>query len=101
MIIGGKAEDLEEYIHLHANVSETVLERIAKSNILNYSIFHRQLDGGEHVLFSYYEYIVNNYDQDLARIANDPATQEWWDLCGPMQIPLRSRQDGEWWANMT
>jgi len=101
MVIGVNPKDLEEYIRLHSNVWEAVLERIANSNITNYSIFHRQLDSGEHVLFSYYEYVGNNYDQDMAEIASDPATQDWWDLCGPMQVPLKTRQEGEWWAKMT
>ena len=101
MVIGVNPKDLEEYIRLHSNVWEAVLERIANSNITNYSIFHRQLDSGEHVLFSYYEYVGNNYDEDMAEIASDPTTQDWWDLCGPMQVPLKTRQVGEWWAKMT
>ena len=28
----------------------------------------------------------------------DPRTQAWWAIHKPMQAPLESRGDGEWWA---
>jgi L-rhamnose mutarotase len=33
-------------------------------------------------------------------MAADPVTQEWWDLCMPMQQPLETRKEGEWWAEI-
>ena len=33
-------------------------------------------------------------------IAADPTTQTWWKLTDPCQVPLESRQPGEWWASM-
>ena len=36
----------------------------------------------------------------VAAIAADPVTKEWWAVCGPMQRPLESRAEGEWWAGM-
>jgi len=36
----------------------------------------------------------------MAAIAADHKTKEWWKLCGPMQRPLASRAEGEWWAMM-
>ena len=35
-----------------------------------------------------------DYEADMAKIAADPTTQEWWALCGPMQRPVA---EGEWW----
>jgi L-rhamnose mutarotase len=72
MVIGLNAENVEEYSRLHANVWQAVLARIAKSNIRNYSIFHREPDSGEHVLFSYYEYVGENYEEDKDEITADP-----------------------------
>ncbi|MDY0032257.1 MAG: L-rhamnose mutarotase, partial [FCB group bacterium] len=40
------------------------------------------------------------FEADCARMAADPLTQEWWDLCKPCQIPLANRAEGEWWADM-
>lgn len=36
----------------------------------------------------------------MAKIANDPKTQEWWAIMEPMQQPLDTRGEGEWWAAM-
>ena len=48
----------------------------------------------------YYEYVGTDYEKDMARMAADPTTQEWWKLTDPCQIPLESRREGEWWAEM-
>jgi len=85
----------ERYIILHQHVFSEVLIRIRKSNIRNYSIYLRQ-----GILFSYYEYIGNDLEQDMAQMAEDPVTQDWWKLTDPMQTPLESRKEGEWWALM-
>ena len=29
-----------------------------------------------------------------------PETQLWWDIMKPMQSPIPSRAEGEWWANL-
>lgn len=94
-VIGVDLEKLEEYKKLHAAVWPGVLEMITKCNITNYSIYYK--DG---MLFSYYEYTGNDYAADMAKMANDPLTQEWWAVCGPCQKPLETRAEGEWWANM-
>ncbi len=90
-----KDEKVEEYKKLHQAVWEGVLERIYQSNIRNYSIFYR--DG---FLFSYYEYIGSDYEADMAAIAADPITQQWWKLTIPCQEPLSTCKEGEWWAKM-
>jgi len=86
---------LEEYKKLHANVWPEVLAQIENSNIRNYSIYYK--DGW---LFSYFEYIGNDFAGDMAKMAEDPITQKWWDVCKPCQRPLETRQEGEWWADM-
>jgi len=30
----------------------------------------------------------------------NPAMQEWWTICDPLQQPLETRAPGEWWARM-
>ncbi|MFI3248516.1 MAG: L-rhamnose mutarotase [Rikenellaceae bacterium] len=94
-VIGLRAEKLEEYKKLHAAVWPGVLAKIKDCNINNYSIYYK--DG---LLFSYYEYVGEDYAADMAKMAADPTTQEWWALCMPCQKPVDTRAEGEWWADM-
>jgi L-rhamnose mutarotase len=94
-VIGLKPDFEERYIILHKHTFPGVLERISESNIRNYSIFLR--DG---ILFSYYEYAGKKYDEDMQKIGEDKTTQDWWKLTDPMQEPLPTRKEGEWWAEM-
>jgi len=91
-VIGIEPAHVERYEALHANAWPGVLARLRASNIANYSIYRH----GE-VLFSYFEYVGDDYDTDMAAIAADPTTQEWWAICTPMQRPLEDRAAGEWW----
>ena len=97
MVIGIRPEHVAEYKRLHAAVWPEVLARIAASHIRNYTIFLRE---PENLLFGYWEYHGTDFAADAAEIAADPATQDWWRLCGPCQAPLESRADNEWWAMM-
>jgi L-rhamnose mutarotase len=94
-VIKVKPEKFEEYNTLHAAVWPGVLKMITECNIRNYSIYHK--DG---FLFSYLEYIGDDYAADMAKMAADPETQRWWDICKPCQKPLETRDEGEWWADM-
>lgn len=95
MVLRLKPEAVERYEAYHAEVWPEVLEMIRRCNIRNYSIFLK--DG---YLFSYYEYTGADYAGDMARMAADAKTREWWSIMMPMQDPLPSRQPGEWWAEM-
>ncbi|MEE4287306.1 MAG: L-rhamnose mutarotase [Mariniphaga sp.] len=94
-IIGLKPECYEEYKKYHAGVWPEVLETIRECNIRNYSIFHK-----DRQLFAYFEYIGNDFEADMAKMAAHPKTQEWWSIMEPMQQPVENRNEGEWWANM-
>ena len=85
----------EEYCKHHAKVWPKVLAVIRECNIRNYSIYLK--DG---FLFSYFEYHGDDFDADMARMAADQTTQEWWAIMKPLQEPLPTRRDGEWWADM-
>jgi L-rhamnose mutarotase len=95
MVIRVRPEKLEEYKRLHAKVWPAVLRTISECNIRNYSIYHK--DG---YLFSYFEYYGGDFGADMAKMAADPVTQEWWAVCKPCQEPLPTRAPGEWWADM-
>ena len=94
-LIGVKSDRLEEYKKYHANIWPEILAMIRECNIQNYSIYYK--DG---MLFAYLEYVGDDFDADMANMAADPKTQEWWDIMMPMQEPLETRAEGEWWANM-
>ncbi|MFV2064050.1 MAG: L-rhamnose mutarotase [Chloroflexota bacterium] len=94
-LIGLKPEHFDAYVKAHADVWPGVLARIGESNIRNYSIFHR--DGQ---LFAYFEYVGDDFEADMAKMAADADTQRWWELMKPLQEPKPDRADGEWWAAM-
>jgi L-rhamnose mutarotase len=94
-LIGIKPDQIAEYERLHAAVWPEVLATIRDCNIRNYSIFRH---GG--MLFAYFEYVGHDFNGDMARMAADPKTQEWWALCKPMQQPLDANQADEWWASI-
>jgi len=100
MVIGLKADRIQEYQELHAAAWPKVLEMIAQCHIRNYTIYRRQLDDGRHYLFSHFEYVGNDFAADMAKMAADPTTQRWWAVCKPCQEPLAGRSPTEWWAEM-
>jgi len=94
-VIKVKPEKLDEYRALHADAWPEVLEKIYAVGIRNYSIYYK--DG---LLFGYYEYIGDDYGADMAKMAADPITQQWWKLTDPCQEPVESAAPGEWWSEM-
>lgn len=94
-VIKIKTEKIEEYKVLHANAWPEILKKITECNIRNYSIFLK-----DNFLFAYFEYIGENFEVDMDKMADDPKTQEWWAVCKPCQEPVETREEGEWWADM-
>src|SRR5579863_6259617 len=92
-IIGVKPESIEEYERIHRVVWPEVLATIAACNIRNYSIFRLGT-----TLFAYFEYHGTDYGQDMARMAADPKTQEWWKITDPMQTPVLEHAPDQWWT---
>lgn len=99
-VIGLNADKIEEYKKLHANAWPEVLEMIEKCNIRNYSIYLHQLDDGKYYLFSYFEYVGEDFNADMAKMAADSMTQKWWKETDPCQFAVKHRKEGEWWASM-
>ena len=94
-VIGLRPERYDEYVKAHGDVWPGVLAMIHEANIRNFSIFHH--DG---LLFSYFEYIGDDYAADMEKMAADPETQRWWEWMMPMQAPLEDRAEGEWWHDI-
>ena len=90
-----KPECLEAYKKHHANPLPGVNEMIKECHLQNYSIYSR----GDY-LFTYYEYVGDDYEADMAEMAADPVTQQWWDIVKPLMQPLEDRAEGEFWSDM-
>lgn len=88
----GSAETYQRY---HAAVWPEVLDKIHECNIRNYSIYFK-----DDFLFSYFEYHGSDLSTDWAKMAAHTKTQEWWAVMKPLQLPLDTRKEGEWWAEM-
>lgn len=86
-----------EYKRVHAEVWPEVLDVIRRASIRNYAIFLRE---PENLLFAYWEYHGSDFAADAAEMGRSEAMRRWWAVCDPMQRPLPTRADGEWWAPM-
>lgn len=93
-VVALRPEKAERYLALHRNPWPGVQQMLRDAHITNYSIFLR--DG---LLFSYFEYVGDDYEADMARIAAHPETQEWWRETEPCQQPLPTAQPGEVWVD--
>lgn len=86
-----------EYKRIHIKIWQEIEDAIRISGIRNYSIYLK--DG---FMFAYFEYDGpdDEFAQRMETLANAPRMQEWWGITKAMQIPLETRAEGEWWANM-
>jgi L-rhamnose mutarotase len=94
-VIGIAPENIQAYTRLHSAVWPEVLRKITECNIRNYSIYLK-----DNLLFAYFEYHGSDFYADMAAMGDDPKTQEWWAVNKPLQAPLPTRAEGEWWATM-
>ena len=99
-VIGLKDEKLEYYKELHAACWPGVLKMIRECNIRNYSIYLHRMDDGKLYLFSYFEYIGDDFDADMKTMAADETIRKWWKETDPCQFPIENRKEGEQWASM-
>ena len=61
-------KSLLAYTQMHAAVWPGVLAALDKVNIRNYSIYLGQIKPGEYLLFSYFEYVGNDFQRDMAAV---------------------------------
>lgn len=86
-VTGLRPEKADYYFKLHAATWPSVLKMIERANIRNFSIAVKEIEGKLY-LFSYYEYMGDDYDADMKKVAADPETQRWWRETEPCQLPL-------------
>ena len=90
-----KPEKIEEYEALHANPWPGVLKVIHECNLRNYSIFRH-----EDLVFAYFEYVGDDFDADMDKMAEDEETQRWWTHTKPCFEKFAIRPDSEFYADM-
>lgn len=90
-----KKAKIQEYEELHANPWPQVLQTIHDCNLRNYSIFRE----GE-LVFAYFEYVGEDYEADMEKMAQDEATQRWWTFTKPCFDKFAIRSDSEFYADM-
>jgi L-rhamnose mutarotase len=118
-----KREQYRRYRELHDNVWDAVLERMYQSNIRNFVIYYHEetstmfqsfdwighwKTSGGHALS--HEKEQRLFESDMAAVANDPVTRQWWNECEPCQQPFAQWKagstppsqggTGDWWAPM-
>ncbi len=94
-VIRIKPEKKALYLHLHQNIWKSVAQKIHACNIRNYSIFIH-----EETLFSYFEYVGEDFKADMARMAEHEETRLWWSLTDPCQERVPQALPGEWWHSI-
>lgn len=85
----------QKYIDLHREIPIEIKQLIENCNIRNYRIFIK-----DELLFTYYEYIGKNHEEDMIKMEKNQDNREWWELVKPLMKPLTTRKDGEFWAEM-
>lgn len=94
-IVRVKPEAWETYRGLHADPWPGVNRMIKECHIQNYSISY--YDG---FLFAYFEYTGGDYEADMAKMAADPQTQRWWDVCKPCLLRMDTETVSDCWSDM-
>ena len=94
-VIGLPKEYYEEYKRYHAKVWPEILDVIEQCKIRNFSIYYK-----DEMLFSYYEYYGDDFENDVYKWQNAPVCKEWNEIMVDFQRPFETRMDGEWWAEM-
>lgn len=97
MVIGFKEDKIEEYKKLHADTNPGVRDLLNKYNMHSFSIFLQKMPDGKYYEFGYYEYIGDDFEGDMAKLAAEKRNIEWLKVCDPMQTALPG---AERWTEM-
>ncbi|HYW79874.1 MAG TPA: L-rhamnose mutarotase [Thermoguttaceae bacterium] len=98
-VIGLKAEKQDYYNQLHAKPWPEINALLKKAHIQNYTIYEVELDGKLY-LFAYFEYSGEDFDADMALMAENPKVIQWWAETDPCQIKLPGTPEDEQWLGM-
>jgi len=94
-ILGLKEESYEIYKKTHANYWPELKELLHKFHFQNFTIFYRK-----GTLFSYYEYVGNNYKEDLLNWQKCELVRAWNEEMRKHQIQIPDSPPGDWWVEL-
>lgn len=94
-LIGLPRENYEVYKDAHDKIWPDLVKHMKSCNMQNYTIFFK-----DDMLFSYYEYTGTDHNEDMKKLAESEICKRWWEWMKPMQRPISTRKEGEWWAEM-
>ena len=103
-----RPEKYDLYTQLHDHTWDEVMERMFSSNMRNFLVYYHR---GLGLMFSHFEYVGDDFDGDMAKIAADPIVLRWWSFCEPCQEPLQwsgpppsqggsGGPGGQWWSDL-
>ncbi|MBT9431033.1 L-rhamnose mutarotase [Candidatus Sodalis endolongispinus] len=81
-VVRVKPEKVDYYKQLHANPWPEVNAMIKACHLRNFSIYFKN-----DLLFSYLEYVGDDYDADQKKMVAHLETQAWWRETDPCQQP--------------
>lgn len=100
-IVKLRPEFEEEYIKIHANVPEPVLERLRHYHIEDYSIHYYKELG---ILISHFKYTGEDLAAESKLMRLDPVNHEWWAKTDQMQQTFLeskgSHDENGWWLGL-
>ncbi|WVR03984.1 hypothetical protein IAU60_000983 [Kwoniella sp. DSM 27419] len=100
-VVKVRPERLEEYKKVHAAVWPEVLAALRKAHVVDYSIHFFE---PHHLLIAHMRYIGDDFERDMAGIAENESTKRWWALTDGMQESFVQGATGSesgpgWWLN--
>lgn len=90
-----KPEKKDVYVDLHKNAWPEILKAISSCNIKNYSIFIR-----DNVVFSYFEYVGEDYEADKKKLAGYNICKKWWEITDPCFVKYDDHSENKDFENM-
>lgn len=96
MVIGIRAEYLDEYRKMHVESCSGIRDLLVKYHLRNYSVFLQRIQDRWYE-FGYYEYAGRDFEGDMASLAAEQRNQEWLEICERMYVPL---EDEASWVRM-
>ena len=104
-VIKLRPEMYDQYTQLHDAVWPEVSGIMYACNMRNFVVYY---DEAQDLMFHHWEYVGNDFDADMARLAADPISDFWWSFCEPCQVSLHpdageppSKGGKVWWKPLT
>jgi L-rhamnose mutarotase len=89
-VVGLRAGQVDRYVELHKTPWPGVLDALTRNHVRNYSIYQHA-----GLLFSYFEYIGDDYEADMIAIRADPQSQRWVAMFADTFKPVEGAAPGE------